>query len=177
MSVLNVIDTQTVSGSGTAYITVKSGVLRVLATSASSIQVNAGPAITLAAGVPELISCGKPANARIASATGANPQVITVESGGTPGHKFVTGDYISTQNGGDTTYTSDFVSAVAGGKVVASTTDGTITTDIDSSGASGNYSNADAQLILGQTPLVNRAVKLTAGSADVIVEQVQVVGG
>ena len=177
MSVLNVIDTQTVSGSGTAYITVKSGVLRVLATSASSIQVNAGPAITLAAGVPELISCGKPANARIASATGANPQVITVESGGTPGHKFVTGDYISTQNGGDTTYTSDFVSVVGGGKAVASTTDGTITTNIDSSGASGNYSNADAQLILGQTPLVNRAVKLTAGSADVIVEQVQVVGG
>ena len=177
MSVLNVIDTQTVSASGTAYITVKSGVLRVLATSASSIQVNAGPAITLAAGVPELISCGKPANARIASATGANPQVITVESGGTPGHKFVTGDYISTQNGGDTTYGSDFVSAVAGGKVVASTTDGTITTDIDSSGASGNYSNADAQLILGQTPLINRAVKLTAGAANVIVEQVQVVGG
>ena len=148
-----------------------------MATSASSIQVNAGPAITLAAGVPELISCGKPANARIASATGADPQVITVESGGTPGHKFVTGDYISTQNGGDTTYTSDFVSAVASGKVVASTTDGTITTDIDSSGASGNYSNADAQLILGQTPLINRAVKLTAGAANVIVEQVQVVGG
>ena len=177
MSVFNVIDTQTVSATGTAYITVKSGVLRVLATSASSIQVNAGPAITLAAGVPELISCGKPANARIASATGADPQVITVESGGTPGHKFVTGDYISTQNGGDTTYTSDFVSAVASGKVVASTTDGTITTDIDSSGASGNYSNADAQLILGQTPLINRAVKLTAGAANVIVEQVQVVGG
>ena len=131
MSVLNVIDTQTVSGSGTAYITVKSGVLRVLATSASSIQVNAGPAITLAAGVPELISCGKPANARIASATGANPQVITVESGGTPGHKFVTGDYISTQNGGDTTYAAAFVSAVGSGKVVASTPDGTITTDID----------------------------------------------
>ena len=40
----------------------------------------------------------------------------------------------------------------------------------------GNYSNADAQLILGQTPLVNRAVKLTAGAANVIVEQVQVVG-
>ena len=177
MSVLNVIDTQTVSGSGTAYITVKSGVLRVLATSASSIQVNAGPAITLAAGVPEIISCGKPANARIASATGANPQVITVESGGTPGHKFVTGDYISTQNGGETNYAAPFVSAVGSGKAVASTTDGTITTNIDSSSAGGNFSNADAQLILGQTPLVNRAVKLTAGSADVIVEQVQIVGG
>ena len=177
MSVLNVIDTQTVSGSGTAYITVKYGVLRVLATSASSIQVNAGPAITLAAGVPELISCGKPANARIASATGANPQVITVESAGTPGHNFVTGDYISTQNGGDTNYAAAFVSAVGSGKAVASTTDGTITTNIDSSSAGGNYANADAQLILGQTPLVNRAVKLTAGSADVVVEQVQVVGG
>ena len=90
MSVLNVIDTQTVSATGTAYITVKSGVLRVLATSASSIQVNAGPAITLAAGVPELISCGKPANARIASATGADPQVITVESGGTVSYTHLT---------------------------------------------------------------------------------------
>ena len=177
MSVLNVIDTQTITASGNGYIVVKSGVLRVYSASASSIQIDDGPAITLAAGVPELISCGKPANARIASATGANPQVITVESGGTPGHKFVTGDYISTQNGGDTNYAAAFVSAVGSGKAVASTTDGTITTNIDSSSAGGNYANADAQLILGQTPLVNRAVKLTAGSADVVVEQVQVVGG
>ena len=103
--------------------------------------------------------------------------VITVESGGTPAHKFVAGDYISTQNGGDSNFAAAFVSAVGSGKAVASVTDGTITTNIDSSGASGDYTNADAQLIAGETPQVNRAVKLTAGSADVIVEQVQIVGG
>ena len=38
MSVLNVLDTTTVSGSGTAYIVVKSGVVRAYAASASSIK-------------------------------------------------------------------------------------------------------------------------------------------
>ena len=38
MSVLNVLDTTTVSGSGTAYIVVKSGVVRAYAASASTIK-------------------------------------------------------------------------------------------------------------------------------------------
>ena len=59
MSVLNVIDTQTVSGSGTSYIVVKSGVLRCYAASASTIAIDDGPAITLAAGEALLVSCGK----------------------------------------------------------------------------------------------------------------------
>ena len=56
MSVLNVIDTQTITASGNGYIVVKSGVLRVYSASASSIQIDDGPAITLAAATPELIS-------------------------------------------------------------------------------------------------------------------------
>ncbi len=47
MSVLNVIDTQTITGSGSGYITVKSGVIRAYAASASTIQIDAGPAMLL----------------------------------------------------------------------------------------------------------------------------------
>tara|TARA_B100000029_G_C17346339_1_gene877151 strand:+ start:282 stop:815 length:534 start_codon:yes stop_codon:yes gene_type:complete len=177
MSVLNVLDTQTVSGSGTAYITVKSGVVRVLATSASSIQVDAGPAITLAAGVPELISVGKPKSATIEAATDANPTVLTITGGAGQRHNFAAQDYISTSNGGDTAFVAAFVSAAGSGKLVASITDSTITTDIDASGASADYALATAKVEAGTRPVVQRAVKLTAGSADVIVEQVQVVGG
>ena len=36
---------------------------------------------------------------------------------------------------------------------------------------------ASAKVEAGTRPVVQRAVKLTAGSADVIVEQVQIVGG
>ena len=84
MSVLNVIDTQTITASQSGYVVVKSGVLRVLATSASSIQVDAGPAITLVANESLLISCGKAKSAKIAVATDAAAMVVTAEgfSGG-----------------------------------------------------------------------------------------------
>ena len=49
MSVLNVLDTQTISAAGTGYIVVKTGVIRCYCAAASSIQIDAGPAITLAA--------------------------------------------------------------------------------------------------------------------------------
>ena len=76
MSVLNVIDTQTVSGSGTSYIVVKSGVLRCYAASASTIAIDDGPAITLAAGEALLVSCGKAKNAKIVGATDAAAMVV-----------------------------------------------------------------------------------------------------
>ena len=76
MSVLNVIDTQTVSGSGTSYIVVKSGVLRCYAASASTIAIDGGPAITLAAGEALLVSCGKVKTAKIAAATNAATMVV-----------------------------------------------------------------------------------------------------
>tara|TARA_B100001250_G_scaffold83974_1_gene69315 strand:+ start:530 stop:1072 length:543 start_codon:yes stop_codon:yes gene_type:complete len=180
MSVLNVLDTQTVSASGTAYITVKTGVIRVLATAASSIQVGAGPAITLAAGVPELISVGKPKTAKIAAATDANPTVLTLEGYSNGGrHTFTAEDTITTSNGGDTAFVAAFVTAGSAGKKAASVTATTITTDLDASGASADYALSEADVIAGTIPLVQRTALLTAGSGSggVVVEQVQIVGG
>jgi hypothetical protein len=177
MSVLNVLDTQTISGSGTGYIVVKSGVVRAYAASASSIQFDAGPAITLAAGEAILLSVGKSKSGTISAATDAATMVVTVDGGGTPAHRFVVGDYIATSANGDTAFTSDFVSAAGGGKKVTAVTNTTITTDYDSSAASGDYALSSAKTAAGTIPVIQRAVKLTAGSADVVVEQVQVVGG
>tara|TARA_B100000073_G_scaffold23402_1_gene18230 strand:+ start:3058 stop:3591 length:534 start_codon:yes stop_codon:yes gene_type:complete len=177
MSVLNVLDTQTISGSGTGYITVKSGVVRCLATSASSIQFDAGPAITLAAGEALLLSCGKSKSAQVSAMTDAATAVVTVLGGGTPAHRFVVGDYISTAANSDAAFTSDFVTAASGGKKVTAVTNDTITTDYDSSAASADYALSNSKVAAGTIPVIQRAVKLTAGSADVIVEQVQIVGG
>ena len=178
MSVLNVIDTQTITASGNGYIVVKSGVLRVYSASASSIQIDDGPAITLAAGVPELISCGKPKSSRIKAATDAAAMVVTVDHGGTPAHTFAVGDYIQTVDGGDTDgFVAAFESAVGDGKKVTAITDTTITTDYDSSAASADYAVSSADVIAGTLPQIQRGIKLTAGSANVVVEQVQIVGG
>lgn len=179
MSVLNVLDTTTVSGSGTAYIVVKSGVVRAYAASASTIKFDEGPAITLAAGEAVLLSVGKAKNAKIAAATDAAAMVITAEgfSGGGR-HTFSVGDFIETVDGGDTDgFTSDFESAASGGKKVTAITASTITTDYDSSAASADYALSAADATAGDIPLVKRAVKCVAGSNAVILEQVQIVGG
>ena len=176
MSVLNVIDTQTISASGTGYIVVKSGVIRVYSASASTIKIDAGPAITLAAATPE--SVGKPKSSRIKAATDAAAMVVTVDHGGTPAHTFAVGDYVATVDGGDTDgFTSDFESAASSGKKVTAISDTTITTDYDSSGASADYAVSSADVIAGTLPQIQKAVLLTAGGADVVVEQVQIVGG
>ena len=179
MSVLNVIDTQTVSGSGTSYIVVKSGVLRCVATSASSISIDGGPAITLVANEALLVSCGKAKNAKIAAATDAAAMVVTAEgySGGGR-HPFSVGDFIQTVDGGDTDgFTSDFETAASAGKKVTAVTGSTITTDYDSSAASADYALSAADATAGNIPQIQRSVKLVAGSANVVVEQVQIVGG
>ena len=179
MSVLNVIDTQTVSGSGTSYIVVKSGVLRCYAASASTIAIDGGPAITLAAGEALLVSCGKAKNAKIVGATDAATMVVTVEGfAGGGRHTFSVGDFIQTIDGGDTDgFTSDFESAAASGKAVTAVTGSTITTNYDSSAASGDYALSAADATAGDIPVIQRVAKLVAGSNAVIVEQVQIVGG
>ena len=50
-------------------------------------------------------------------------------------------------------------------------------TDIDASGASSAYSLSADDLAANTVPQLQKTVKLTAGSADVVVEQVQIVGG
>ena len=183
MSVLNVLDTTTVSGSGTAYIVVKTGVVRAYAASASTIKFNAGPAITLAAGEAVLLSCGKSKNISVHAATNAATAVFSVGGAGNGTgaggrHTFSVGDFIETVDGGDTNgFGTDFESAASGGKKVTAVTDLTITTDIDASGAGSAYTLSDADVVANTVPMIKRTVKLTAGSADVVVEQVQVIGG
>ena len=179
MSVLNVLDTTTVSGSGTAYIVVKSGVVRAYAASASTIKFDEGPAITLAAGEAVLLSVGKAKNAKIVGATDASSMVVTVEGfAGGGRHTFSVGDFIQTIDGGDTDgFTSDFESAAASGKAVTAVTGSTITTNYDSSAASGDYALSAADSTAGNIPVIQRVAKLVAGSNAVIVEQVQIVGG
>lgn len=181
MSVLNVLDTQTISASGSGYIKVKTGTLRCYCAAASSIQVDAGPAITLAAGAALLISAGKAKHSKIVGATDANGSVITVEGYSNGGrHTFSVGDYVETLDGGDTDgFVAAYESAITDGKKVTAITATTITTDIDSSGATGDYSLSAADATAGNIPVVSRVVKLTAGSGSggVVVEQVQVVGG
>ncbi len=109
--------------------------------------------------------------------TDAATAVITVLGGGTPAHKFAVGDYIATEANSDAAFTSDFVAAASGGKKVTAVSNTTITTDYDSSAASAYYALGSAKVAAGTVPALKRAVKLTAGGADVVVEQVQVVGG
>jgi|TARA_B100001996_G_scaffold222862_1_gene171434 hypothetical protein len=179
MSVLNVLDTQTVSGSGTAYIVVKSGVVRAYAASASSIQFDAGPAVTLAAGEAILLSVGKSKNVSITGASDAATCVFTVGGvGAGQRHNFAVGDYIQTIDGGDTDgFVAAFETAASAGKKVTAVTNTTVTTDYDSSSASAAYAISEADVIANNVPQLQRTVKLTAGSADVVVEQVQIVGG
>ena len=183
MSVLNVLDTTTVSGSGTAYIVVKSGVVRAYAASASTIKFDSGPAITLAAGEAVLLSVGKSKNISITGGTNANGAVFTVAGGGHGTgaggrHSFAVGDFVQTIDGGDTNgFGTDFESAASAGKKVTAVGDITITTYIDASGAGAAYTISDADVIANTVPMLQRTVKLTAGSADVVVEQVQIVGG
>ena len=69
------------------------------------------------------------------------------------------------------------MAAASDGKKVTAVTNDTITTDYDSSAASADYALSSSKVAAGTIPVIQRAVKLTAGSADVIVEQVQIVGG
>ena len=90
-------------------------------------------------------------------------------------HPFSVGDFIaivddSTSPGID----SNFLSAgTAGKKITAiSTMNNILTTDVDSSSASADYTWSS-----GPKARILRAVKITAATSAVIVEEVQVVGG
>lgn len=172
---INVLDTTTVSSSGSAYIVVKTGIIRVTASSATTLQIDAGPVIQIPgieAGSTELY-IGHPKKARLQAATDSATMAVTVLNGGTPAHKFAVGDYVATVNGGDTNFASAFVSAASAGKKVTAISDTTITTDIDSSAATADYALASAEVAANTVPEIQRCVKLTAGTTGVIVEQIQ----
>ena len=156
MPVLKVLSTNSISGSATEYQVVQTGYYRVLATAAAStVSFNGGPAITLVQNEAILLKSGaKPGQAKIAKVTNANPAVYTLGS---------TSPAIN----------SGFLSAGTVGKKVASATGNTITSDIDASGVGAAYTYGQS----GNQAVVKRAVKITAGSGAIIVEEIQVVGG
>lgn len=178
MTVLNVISTNAISGSASEYQVVKSGFYRVSATSASTVQFGAGPAIQVFANQPVLLKGGKPGLAKIAKAVDdatADYQLGTTIDERRDTHPFAVGDYIAVvDNSTSPGINANFLSAATAGKKITGLIQGhTIQTDIDSSSASADYTYAYS----GPQALVQRCVKITAGSAAITVEEVQVVGG
>jgi len=176
MSVLNVLNTNTISAAGESYLRVNTGIYRVSATSASTVQFNNGPAITLLAGESVLLKGANPGRAGITRATDSETAVYTLGDGGVGltgnTHPFSVGDYIETCAPYSGIIGIEFESAASSGKVITATTSNTITTDIDSSAAASDYVYAG-----GEQGHVHRCIKITAGAANIVVEEVQIVGG
>ena len=179
MPVLKVLSTNSISGSGTEYQVVQTGYYRVLATAAAStVSFNGGPAITLVQNEALLLKSGaKPGQARIIKAVDdstADYQLGTNIGEMTNTHPFSVDDFIAVEDDGTSpAIDSNFLSAGTVGKKVTAVTPNSISTDVDSSGASADYTYAYS----GKQAVVKRAVKITAGSGAIIVEEVQVVGG
>ena len=177
MTVLNVLSTNTVAAGDTEYQTVQTGYYRVVATAGdATVAFSDGPAITLIQDQALLVKGSKPGNARILKATDSATAVYT--TGHNLGeiattHNFAVGDYIAVVD--DSTspaINSNFLSAGTVGKKVTAVTGNTITTDVDASGASADYTYAYS----GSQAVVKRAVKITVATNTCIVEEIQVTG-
>lgn len=177
MSILNVLSTNSITANTSEYQVVQTGVYRVIATSASTVSFNDGPAIQVLANQPILVKGSAPGRATIVKATDSATAVYTLgtnlgEIGNT--HPFIVGDYISTEdNGTSPAINSNFLSAGTVGKKITAATGSAITTDIDASSATADYVYAYS----GPQAVVKRAIKITAGAANIIVEEVRVTGG
>ena len=178
MTVLNVLSTNSVAAAATEYQVVETGYYRVVATAGdATIAFNDGPAITLIQDQALLLKGGKPGQARIVKATDSATCVYTLgtnlgEFSNT--HPFSTGDFITViDDNTSPTIAAAFLSAATAGKKITAVTGSTITTDVDASAASADYTYAYS----GSQALVQRAVKIAVTGSDVIVEEVQVVGG
>lgn len=177
MTVIKVLSTNSVSA-GTEYQVVETGYYRVVATAGdATIKFNDGPAITILQDEALLINSGvKPGQARVAKATDSATAVYTLgvnlgERGDT--HPFSTGDFIAVEDDGTSpAIGSAFLSAGTAGKKITASTGRTITTDVDSSAASADYTYAYS----GEQAVVKRAVKITVASNTCVVEEIQVMG-
>ena len=88
-------------------------------------------------------------------------------------HPFSNGDYIAVvDDSTDAAIDSNFLSAGTVGKKITAVVGNKISTDIDSSSASADYTWSS-----GNQAIVQRAIKITAGGQAITVEEVQVVGG
>ena len=185
MTVLNVLSTNSVAAGASEYQVVQTGFYRVGSTAgAATVSFNGGPAITLVQNEFILVRGGKPGQAKVIKAVddstadyvlGTNYPLETTNT-----HPFSSGDFIAVvDNSTDPAIDSNFLSAgTVGKKITAVSSNGTtISTDIDSSGASGSDYTWDPAGASNKQAIVQRAVKITAGGNAITVEEVQVVGG
>ena len=178
MTVIRVLSTNDISGGATEYQTVQTGFYRVLALAAdSSVSFNDGPAAVVIHDQELLIKSGaKVGHANIVKATDSATAVYTLgqnlgEVGDT--HPFSVGDFISVEDASTSpAIGSEFLSAGTAGKKITAATGSTITTDVDSSSASADYTYAYS----GPQAVVKRAVKITAGTGAITVEEIEIVG-
>ena len=176
MTVLNVLSTNAISASGSEYQVIQTGFYRISATSASTVQFGAGPAIQVFANSPVLLKGGKPGQARIVKAiddSTADYHLGQHLHDTSSSHPFSNGDYIAVvDDSTDAAIDSNFLSAGTAGKKITAVDGNKISTDIDSSSASADYTWSS-----GNRAIVQRCIKITAGGQAITVEEVQVVGG
>ena len=178
MTVLNVLSTNSIAADATEYQVVQTGYYRVVATAGdATVSFNGGPAITLIQDQALLIKGGKPGQARIVKAVDdstADYQLGTNLGEVTNTHPFSVGDFIAVEDASTSpAIDSNFLSAGTAGKKVTAATGNTISTDIDSSSASADYTYAYS----GPQAIVKRCVKIAATGQAIVVEEIQVVGG
>jgi len=178
MTVINVLSTNAIAADATEYQVVQTGYYRVVATAGdATVSFNGGPAITLIQDQALLIKGGKPGQARIVKAVDdstADYQLGTNLGEVSNTHPFSVGDFIAVEDASTSpAIDSNFLSAGTAGKKVTAATGNTISTDIDSSSASADYTYAYS----GPQAIVKRCVKIAATGNAIVVEEVQVVGG
>ena len=177
MSVLNVLSTNSVAAGASEYQVIQTGYYRVGSTAgAATVSLNGGPAITLVQNEFILLKGGKPGQAKIVKGVDdSTADYILGQHALTTGdaHPFSTGDFIAVvDNSTSPAIDSNFLSAGTVGKKITAVVGNTVSTDIDSSSASADYSYAS-----GPQAIMKRCIKITAATSAVIVEEIQVVGG
>ena len=178
MTVINVLSTNALTAGTPEYQVVKTGYYRVVATGGDgTIAFNDGPAITLIQDQAILVKGGKPGSAKVMKAVddATADYVLGRHLHETsPSHPFSVGDFIAVED--DSTspaIDSNFLSAgTAGKKITAVSTYNQITTDIDSSSASADYTYAS-----GPQAVVKRATKIVVATNAIVLEEIQIVGG
>ena len=178
MTVLNVLSTNAIAADATEYQVVQTGYYRVVATAGdATVAFNGGPAITLIQDQALLLRGGKPGQARIVKAVDdstADYQLGTNLGELTDTHPFSVGDFIAVEDASTSpAIDSNFLSAGTAGKKVTAATGNTISTDIDSSSASADYTYAYS----GPQAIVKRCVKVAVTGSAIVLEEIQVVGG
>lgn len=177
MTVLNVLSTNAIAAGATEYQVTKTGFYRVVSTAGdATVAFNDGPAITLIQDEAILLKGGKPGHAKVLKGVDDSTADYTLgrhlhETSSS--HPFSAGDYIAVEDDStDPAIDSNFLSAGTVGKKITAVVGNTITTDIDSSSASADYTYAS-----GPQAVVKRATKIVVATNAIVLEEIQIVGG